>query len=392
MRVKFLLFVLLVFCVVSTSLAQSVVKGYVFIDKNKNGVKDAGEQGLKDVIVSNQVITTKTDAQGFYQIDNVSHLGYIFVVNPEGFKLSNNFWRKISEGREDAVDFPLEPINKVSRFTFIHASDPHISEASVNRIRQLKTLVDSLKPAFVLMTGDLIKDALRVGEKEASAWYELYKSEIDKFSVPVFGIPGNHEIFGIERHSSLVPVSHPLYGKKMYRHFLGPDYYSFNYGGVHFIGLNTVDYHDLWYYGHIDSLQLRWLDRDLQSVNRQTPVVTFNHIPFYTGGLSLWGYQDEEPGSSLIQINGKKTFRHVVDNAHDVITRLNQQVFPLALSGHYHFSQQFTFDSEIQKTRFYQAGAIVAPGNSGGFVMPSGITLYTVENGVIDNGKFVKLK
>ena len=81
--------------------------------------------------------------------------------------------------------------------------------------------------------------------------------ETARITMPVWSVPGNHELFGIERHLSLVSAKHPLYGRGMYRHYLGPDYYSFNAGGVHFVGLNTADNDDLWYYGHVDSTQLR---------------------------------------------------------------------------------------------------------------------------------------
>ena len=64
--------------------------------------------------------------------------------------------------------------------------------------------------------------------------------------MPVWSVPGNHEIFGIERHLSLVSPKHPLYGKGMYRQRLGPNYYSFTHGGVHFVGLDSVDIADLW--------------------------------------------------------------------------------------------------------------------------------------------------
>jgi 3',5'-cyclic AMP phosphodiesterase CpdA len=50
----------------------------------------------------------------------------------------------------------------------------------------------------MLVTGDLVKDALRVSEKEATSLYELYVREIGKFSVPVWNVPGNHEIFGLK--------------------------------------------------------------------------------------------------------------------------------------------------------------------------------------------------
>ncbi len=92
-------------------------------------------------------------------------------------------------------------------------------------MQKLREIVEATKPDFVLITGDLVKDALRVSEKEASGYYELYKKEIEKFSVPVWNVPGNHEIFGIERHLSLVSKTHPLYGKKMYHHYLGPNYF-----------------------------------------------------------------------------------------------------------------------------------------------------------------------
>jgi len=178
----------------------------------------------------------------------------------------------------------------------------------------------------------------------------------------------------------------------MYRHYLGPDFYSFTYGGIHFIGLNSVDYHDLWYYGNIDSLQLARIKRDVSAVDKSTPIVTFNHIPFFSGGLSMMEYTDEEPGSFLISINGKKQFRHVVTNAPAVLEILKDHNYPIALGGHYHYSQKFTFEADGQKTEFHQTGAIVGPTSDGGYTMPSGFGLYTVTNGKITDRKFIKLK
>src|SRR5437764_1052938 len=117
--------------------------------------------------------------------------------------------------------------------------------------------------------------------------------------------PGNHENFGIERDRSHVSATHPLYGRGMYHKYLGPDYYSFNYGGVHFVGLNTADIEDQWYYGHVDSLQLAWLERDLALVPAAMPVVTFDHIPFVSTIEGLNGYMESPPAPSLITVRGK---------------------------------------------------------------------------------------
>lgn len=391
------LFFALQLCVCLAADAQNsskiLVQGYVYVDKNNNGARDKNEEGINGVQISDQSEIVKTNAEGFYRFEGAITNGYVYAIQPNNFVVRGSFWKKIDVGQREAnIDFPMSPSPKATTFTFVHASDTHLSEQSLPRLMKLKSLVDSLKPAFMLVTGDLIKDALRVSEKEATSLYEMYVREIGKFSIPVWNVPGNHEIFGIERHKSLVSEMHPLYGKKMYRHYLGPDYYSFNYGGMHFMGLNSVDYHGLLYYGHIDSLQLEWMKRDVSGIDKSTPIITFNHIPFFSGGLSMSEYSDEEPGSTLISIDGKKQYRHVVTNASAVFEILNGHNYPFALAGHFHAAQKFTLDGSKPKTEFHQTAAIVGPSGDGGFEMPSGITLYTVSNGKVTDRKFIKIK
>jgi len=290
------------------------------------------------------------------------------------------------------IDFPLTKITIPAEFKFIHASDTHISEASLNRTQRLKALADSLKPEFVLVTGDLIKDALRVPENEASPLYEMYVRETKKFSMPVWSAAGNHENFGIERQTSLVSKKNPLYGKKMFHHYLGPNYYSFNYGGIHFVALDDIDFEDLWYYGHVDSLQVEWLKKDLAAVPSNIPVITFAHMPMFSGGMSLSNFEEEGPGRSLERQNGKLHYRHVVSNAQELLVILQTHPYPISLAGHFHSRQVFNFESTGQKTRFEQAAAVVGDGGEGSIVMRSGITLYTVKNGQISEGKFIPLK
>jgi predicted MPP superfamily phosphohydrolase len=256
-------------------------------------------------------------------------------------------------------------------------------------MQKFEKIVDSVKPDFVIITGDLVRDALRVPEKEATGLYELFSKEIKKIKAPVWYVPGNHEIFGIERHLSLVSQKHPLYGRKMYHHYLGPDYYSFNYGGIHFIGLNSVEFEDLWYYGRVDSTQLEWLKKDVATVSPGTPIITFQHIPFFSGGFSMMPFEEDGPGRSLVREKGLLQYRHVVSNAQDVFAIMKNHNYPLALSGHYHFQQKFSFEGF--QTRFEQTAAIIAPSNEGDIQMPSGVTVYHVKEGKIDEGKFVRL-
>lgn len=366
------------------------ISGQIFEDINKNGIKDKDEPGIKDVAVSDQQDVVLTDKNGFYQIKSKSSNRIIFISVPSGYKATGLFYKQIAlEPASQSFDFPLYNIPLLNEFVFVHASDTHISENSLDRMKKLQDKIDSIKPNFVIVTGDLVKDALRVSEKEATGYYNLYQQEISKIKTTVWNIPGNHEIFGIERHLSLVGKDNPYYGRKMYQHFLGPDYYSFNYNGVHFIGLNSLSFDDLYYYGYIDSVQIEWLKKDVTLLAPQTPVVTFQHVPFYSGGFSLDKFEMLGFNRSVENVKGVLQNRHIVSNANDVMKILSIRNYPLALAGHYHAQQKFTLYGV--QTRFEQTGAVIGPAHTEVFNMPSGITVYTVKNGKINEGKFVEL-
>ncbi|HXV87228.1 MAG TPA: metallophosphoesterase [Gemmatimonadales bacterium] len=369
--------------------AQAGVSGVVYADGNANGRRDAGEAGVPGVMVSNQVDVTVTDGSGGFTLPGPG-LGVVFVSQPDGQRVVGRFWRSVPG--DQPLGFGLVDVPRAAAFTFLHASDTHIQPSALPRMARLRAIVDSVKPALVVVSGDLTRDALRVGEAEARGYYELYGRETATLDAPVWSVPGNHEIFGIERHLSLVAPDHPLYGRKMYRHYLGPDYYSFTYGGVHFVGLNSVDINDLWYYGHVDSTQLNWLARDLALVPPETPVVTFNHIPFFSSALALGGYTEDSPAPTLIRVGGRTQFRHVVSNAAEVLALFKGRNYPLALGGHFHMREQLAYALEDGgATRFEQTAAVVGPGGEARMRMASGVTAYHVSGGRIAEGVFVRL-
>jgi hypothetical protein len=364
------------------------VTGQVFEDQNRNGVRDAGEPTMAGVAISDQVQVVRTDAQGRFAFEAAGY-GFVSVTQPAGFAVRGPFWRRVAAGEDMA--FPLVRVGETTSFAFIHASDTHISEASVERTRRLRTLADSIKPAFVLITGDLVRDALRVGEETARELYEMFEREIALFTVPVYTIPGNHEIFGIERANSLVSPKHPLYGKRMYRHYLGPDYYSFGWGGVHFVGLNSVDYNDTEYHGHVDDLQMKWLERDLATIGGDTPVVTFNHIPFVSTGPVLYGMDENSVAPTVIRIRGTPQFRHSVYNKDEVLDLIGDRL-SIALGGHFHRHERVLYETSRGLKRFYQTAAVVGPPVGAGPVgNVSGVTLYRVRDRVVDDGTFIRL-
>ena len=363
------------------------VSGTVFDDRNGNGQKEPTEPGLGGVSVSDQdqVVTTATD--GTYRLTSAGTSGVLFVSLPDGFR-SDSWWRPITADQRSA-DFPLRQAPQPAEFTFVHASDTHVSSATRYRMQRMRALVDSIQPAFVIVTGDLVKDALRVSETEATGYYRTFQDEASQLTATLWTVPGNHENFGIERKLSGVNPEHPLYARGMYHAFRGPDYYSFNVGGIHFVGLNSIDIDDMWYYGHVDSAQVAWLARDLANVSSQTPVVTFNHIPFFTAVETINGYTDAPPAPSVITVRGKASFRHSVSNAREILAVIRGHPYPLALGGHMHVREILRYPGV--ETRFDQAAAIVGNSGSAELTFPSGITVYRVRAGRIGEGEFVPL-
>jgi hypothetical protein len=366
-----------------------MIRGVVFHDANQNGARERTEQGMSGVAVSNQSDVVVTDSAGRFTISRGT-TGVLFVSTPEGYTSVGAFWRAVGPTSHE-TDFGLARATQPRGFTFVHASDPHIAPANADRFRHFRALTDSLSPAFVLMGGDLVRDAMSQTEATARSYFDLYAAESRAFRMPVWNVPGNHDHFGIIPSRSHIDPGHPFYNRGMYRQYHGPDYYSFTYAGVHFIGLNTVSADDSAYYGDVDSLQLAWLKRDIALIPATMPIVTFNHIPFVSGWNSLLGYSDDPLVGEVTIVNGKKRFRHTVNNVQDVLAVMRGHRYVLALGSHMHAPERLEFLSDSMRVRFEVSAAIVGGNTVGPMTLPSGFTVYTVRNGKIDAGRFVHL-
>lgn len=105
-------------------------------------------------------------------------------------------------------------------FTFIMAGDPQIGgwvsvEETKAHFIELARQANAMKPAFVLVVGDLVNDG--PNEKELAAFEEALK----EFRVPVKLIPGNHDNLAT------------------YRQRFGADYYHFDYDNCEFVCVNS---------------------------------------------------------------------------------------------------------------------------------------------------------
>ena len=89
---------LIILAVFSSLFASAIsMSGYVFHDKNNNGIKDKGEEGIKGVAISDQFDVVQTNADGLYQIDAKGY-GLVFISVPDGYKASKSYYLKTSDG------------------------------------------------------------------------------------------------------------------------------------------------------------------------------------------------------------------------------------------------------------------------------------------------------
>jgi hypothetical protein len=294
--------------------AAQTARGTVFVDDNGDEVRSTGEHGVPGVSVSNGCDVVLTDADGDYEIA-LAPLQILFVSQPSGYSIAvddNNiprfYYRHYPEGTPDtiggtavvwqydvanatgplpdAIDFPLTAIADDSEQFTAHAfADPQArSELDQDKLREdlVTTLIGNPFGAqFGVTVGDVVFDSLSL--------YDRHKEMMALMDIPQWYLPGNHDI-NFESPDA-------RFANETYKLHFGPTYYSFNYGNVHFVALNNVEYAGAGnrledgeaYRGYIHDDQLYWLARDLAHVPKDQLIVIASHIPLVSDAVDANG-------------------------------------------------------------------------------------------------------
>src|SRR6266571_9054652 len=110
--------------------------------------------------------------------------------------------------------------------TFIQMSDPQFGmftkdvsfEQETANFEFAIATANRLKPAFVVVTGDLVNKS---GDAAQIAEYKRIAAKLDR-SIPLYSVPGNHD-----EGNEPTPESIAAYREKF-----GPDYYTFRSHGM----------------------------------------------------------------------------------------------------------------------------------------------------------------
>lgn len=260
------------------------------------GSVTAGGRGLAGVPVSDGYEIVYTGADGRYSLETDKTLGLLFVGTPSGYEPATchgnrpDFWRLLTTPADEpeTVDFVLRPVDD-SRFAFVAMADNQISNrhGEVNcfvstTVPDVNATVDSLRTAgmkpFVILLGDQAHDcywkANRYGLPQAY-------SDIERIDARVYSVMGNHD------HDPT--AMNDIDAGAEWRRFVGPEYYSFDKGGVHFVVLDDEEIVDngptlskdgeCVYKNKVRQPQMEWLRKDLERVEPSTPVLLAIHAP-----------------------------------------------------------------------------------------------------------------
>ena len=158
------------------------------------------------------------------------------------------------------------------------------------RLREAVSLTNSLKPAFLIDTGDMTSHPVYEAAACNLAEYSEYKKYIDRLKVPLFTIPGNHDIGYFGPGASTWGGGNP-WGNyndlvKAYKEELGPFDQFFDYKGFRFVLFNNNPPQSK-APGHLSVSQLKWIEILLKS--GKTTFI-FCHIQLLEDGTGPpWG-------------------------------------------------------------------------------------------------------
>jgi len=211
MQMQRLMVVSMLAAVGAASSVGLTASGVVYGDANQNGVRDGGEAGIADVLVSNGQDIVKTDAQGRYSIEIDEDDAVVFAIKPRDFALPTDgfniprFWYVhrpagspddgfIYPGVEPtgalpaSIDFGLVPSPEPDAFKVIFLGDPqpYTPEQVQYYADEILPELAGHGPAFVVTLGDLVGDDLDL--------YDIINDAQARVGVPVRNVYGTHDI------------------------------------------------------------------------------------------------------------------------------------------------------------------------------------------------------
>lgn len=230
-------------------------------------------------------------------------------------------------------------------FFFVQMSDPQFGMFTKNADFAQETInlemaiatVNRWRPAFVVMTGDLVNKA---GDPKQIAEYQRITARLDR-SIPLHNLPGNHDV-----ENEPTPASVAAYVKRF-----GRDYYTFTSHSLSGVVLNSSLIHSPAGAPALYEAQLNWLRTELARLRRggARHIVIFQHHP--------WFLQNVKEADQYFNIPLERRALH--------LSLFHEFGVKYLFSGHYHRNAS-GFDGDIEMTTTGPVGMPLGEGTQSG--------------------------
>lgn len=202
---------------------------------------------------------------------------------------------------------------------FIQLTDPQFGMYESNAGFEKETIlyekavaqINSLIPDFVVITGDFVHDPNNVSQINE---FKRISAKINP-KIPVYYLPGNHDIGQIPDKESL----------KKYKRNYGSDKFSFEHKGSSFIGFNSSLIKAK--LEQLEQKQYNWLAKRLKESRRARHIILFCHYPFFNKTV------DEPTAYSNIDLGYREKYLNLFSR-----NKVNA-----VFSGHYHNNSLSTY-------------------------------------------------
>ena len=262
------------------------------------GIVYSNGKGISGVVVSDGYLVTTTNSEGIYYLASQKKSGYVFISVPGNYEVASTsnapqFFKRLSASAStiEQKDFALTPADN-SKHVVLAMTDWHLANRNDDLAQFTNTILPDVNSTintykasgskvYILTLGDMTWDAY---------WYENnygltdYLTQMSKLNCSVFNTMGNHDNDPYCAGDWLAEAK--------FKTVIGPTYYSFNLGNVHYVVLDDIeylnangvqgsigtrDYNDV-----IVSDQMEWLKKDLATItDKTTPIVVGMHIQIH---------------------------------------------------------------------------------------------------------------
>ena len=260
-------------------------------DCNVLGTVKCGGQPIEGVVVSDGTAVTATDANGIYRLKSDKLTKYVFISIPSGYEVESDgvlprFYGRLTQrvGDTERVDFELKEAPDQTDHTMLVFGDIHLARRT-NDIAQFREFTDDVNEWLSAHSGQTVY-GLTLGDMSWDLYWISNSYGLEQYLVDAEKIKNLQIFHTIGNHDHEMNAKGDFDTVVRYREVIGPNYYSFNIGQVHYVVLDDIEctndgLGNRTYNENLVNDQLEWLEKDLEYVSNDKPIVIAMHAPLY---------------------------------------------------------------------------------------------------------------